>query len=674
MLIRQISLKNIRSYNDGAETTVEVPEGVVLFEGDIGSGKSTLLYAVEFALFGLGDLRGPHLLSEGKEEGHVTLTFVADGKVYSVHRTVRRRGDNVTQDDCYVSVDGTKERLSPGDLKERVVSILRFKEPTHPKAESLVYRFAVFTPQEQMKAILLQNSDERLQVIRHVLGTESYEVAAGNSELVFKKLREMAYGKQRESQDLDEKRAQLAARLRELAELDAKVPALEQKEASLLLESGRLESEARTYQGKKELARAAEDRVPILSDNVRSLETQISEGQRRAATLDERLSKRLLPAVEKFRGMKPPDGTAKELRKELDAEKESLGRLRWKLDELRGELARSVVLKPGEVCPTCGQVIKEGVTKPDHLAAEAAKLEEQTGPSESKVSALSSLAEYASDYEESARENAANLEEIDVLRQETSDIRGSVERLGAEVEVKRAELADSEVKAKEMAGVVSIINDLESRLAATNAKRDATSVELVAARTNRQRIAEERKDLSSEVERKATLMSEAKRLGGYQAWLSGFFAPTVKEVETQTLAYANARFSQHFQRFFASLVDDPELTVRVKEDFSPVFERQGFEQDFEALSGGERTSMSLAYRFALNSVVREDISLQMELVILDEPTEGFSKEQVYKMRGLLEELDSRQVILVSHERELESMADHIFRVEKTNGTSRVLGS
>ena len=39
------------------------------------------------------------------------------------------------------------------------------------------------------------------------------------------------------------------------------------------------------------------------------------------------------------------------------------------------------------------------------------------------------------------------------------------------------------------------------------------------------------------------------------------------------------------------------------------------------------------------------------------------------MRGLLEALGSKQVILVSHERELESMADHIFRVEKRSGTS-----
>ena len=113
------------------------------------------------------------------------------------------------------------------------------------------------------------------------------------------------------------------------------------------------------------------------------------------------------------------------------------------------------------------------------------------------------------------------------------------------------------------------------------------------------------------------------------------------------------------------------MLVRVKEDFSPVFEREGFEQDYEALSGGERTSMALAYRFALNAVIRDDLASQPELIVLDEPTDGFSREQVYRMRALLEELGSRQVILVSHEKELESMADHIFRVEKRSGSSSV---
>lgn len=42
------------------------------------------------------------------------------------------------------------------------------------------------------------------------------------------------------------------------------------------------------------------------------------------------------------------------------------------------------------------------------------------------------------------------------------------------------------------------------------------------------------------------------------------------------------------------------------------------------------------------------------------------------MREILDELQSPQVIVVSHEKELESFADQIFRIVKVNGESSVL--
>jgi len=56
---------------------------------------------------------------------------------------------------------------------------------------------------------------------------------------------------------------------------------------------------------------------------------------------------------------------------------------------------------------------------------------------------------------------------------------------------------------------------------------------------------------------------------------------------------------------------------------------------------------------------------------LDEPTDGFSKEQLFKIRDILNELNYPQIIIVSHERELESFADNLFRIEKINGVSEV---
>ena len=58
-------------------------------------------------------------------------------------------------------------------------------------------------------------------------------------------------------------------------------------------------------------------------------------------------------------------------------------------------------------------------------------------------------------------------------------------------------------------------------------------------------------------------------------------------------------------------------------------------------------------------------------LVLDEPTDGFSKEQLSRVGELLRDLDCEQVVLVSHERELESCADQVFEVVKDGTVSRI---
>jgi len=59
------------------------------------------------------------------------------------------------------------------------------------------------------------------------------------------------------------------------------------------------------------------------------------------------------------------------------------------------------------------------------------------------------------------------------------------------------------------------------------------------------------------------------------------------------------------------------------------------------------------------------------LLILDEPTDGFGEEQLFRLRQVLNELHSAQIIMVSHEHELETFADKIYRVTKDGNQSRI---
>ncbi|MGA8604722.1 MAG: SMC family ATPase [Thermoplasmata archaeon] len=168
---------------------------------------------------------------------------------------------------------------------------------------------------------------------------------------------------------------------------------------------------------------------------------------------------------------------------------------------------------------------------------------------------------------------------------------------------------------------------------------------------------------------RAELLTEARDMEEKAAWVGSAFRDAVLTMEQKLLTHAQALFERDFARYFASLIDDPGLVARTDPAFTPLVMIEGEWTPAEALSGGERTSLALAFRLALAQVVRAMGSLRLETILLDEPTDGFSPEQVIRMGELLDELALPQVILVSHESELAAIADRVVRVQKVDGRS-----
>ena len=83
------------------------------------------------------------------------------------------------------------------------------------------------------------------------------------------------------------------------------------------------------------------------------------------------------------------------------------------------------------------------------------------------------------------------------------------------------------------------------------------------------------------------------------------------------------------------------------------------------MSGGEKTSAALAYRLALNQVINNLSNINTkDFIILDEPTDGFSSEQLDRMRLVLDELNVKQLIVVSHDPKIESFVENVIRLNK----------
>jgi exonuclease SbcC len=676
MIVESLSLENIRSYRD-QEVSISLPLGTILFEGDIGSGKSTILYAIEFALFGLGEMAGTYLLSEGKTQGFVRLRFLSEGRSYEVHRGLRRRKNSVSQENCYIVQDGRKEVLSPSDLKSRIIDILRFNEPSSPRAESLVYRYAVFTPQEQMKEIILRSSDERLQILRRVFGVEDYKVAADNSELLRKGISSDVDWLEGRSSGLEERENELKIVLQETQRLEKEIPTLERAEGQASEKVEGLESQYREVQESRSKIQEVAGRVPELKRSVRRLEDLVDSERRRSQELSRKVEEKKRP-VEEFGERKPPSTAELSV---LESKIEEMEATRMKKSELKARLlqqseeTRSLIERG--ICPTCGQKIEPASfgEKEEHLANEIRSLQVELDEIEKNLAESKEILRVTREYEQEKKRVQEMVNDMQELKAELKASEGRMGEYLSELDQVRIRLAQAEDEASKLEGVSVRIRQLEEELSKAEKLRSEARDMLTKARTRLEERIQKKTELQTEVEEMKAARSEMERLKNHVIWLSDYFHPTVEQIERRIMTEMKFRFNQQFQRFFSALVEDPEIRVSVNEEFSPIFERQGYEQDYAALSGGERTSIALAYRLALNVIVQQEASIGAgDLLIMDEPTDGFSKEELTKMRDILRELKCKQVILVSHERELEGMADHIYRVVKVNGTSRIEGA
>ncbi|MEK6847616.1 MAG: SMC family ATPase, partial [Nanoarchaeota archaeon] len=157
-----------------------------------------------------------------------------------------------------------------------------------------------------------------------------------------------------------------------------------------------------------------------------------------------------------------------------------------------------------------------------------------------------------------------------------------------------------------------------------------------------------------------------------EEWISKIFISLVSFTERNVMMKLKSEFSSKFADWFSMLVSDI-FEVSLDDEFTPVINYQDYELDYSYLSGGERTAIALAYRLSLNQVVNSLLSKikTKDIVILDEPTDGFSEQQLDKMRDVLRQLEVKQLIIVSHEPKIEGFVENVIRFKKEQGVSRM---
>ena len=671
MILKSLKLHNIRSYKD---LEIEFPLGTTLFEGDIGSGKSTILLAIEFALFGLGSQKGASLLRIGEKSGSVTLKFEIDGKEYEIHRTLVRKRKSVSQGSGYIRTEEGRLDLSVSELKEKVLDILNFREPEDPRAQSVIYRYAIYTPQEEMKNILVAKAEHRLQTLRRAFGIEDYKIASENATILRNKIKERINRIAGEIQDLDEKREELNKKLEKINGDKEKLEKLKGTEKELKDKIDSYQKELDDLRAEREEIRTIEAQIPHFKRTIEENGKRISQLETESEGLIKERDE-ISPKIEELRKIKKPtEKTVQELRDELKKLREEHGKILSVKSIIEAKIKEYVSIQQNGICPTCDREAdpKEFEVKVKAKRKEMEEAENRLRECQSQIDETDDLIQKLQDYESNKKDLERFEKRFSEVEKRIGDIQNEIQKLSDEINEAKKNLDEANNKIKNLERVSSRIKELEGLIGKTRDELKDVRDNISSLNTEITLLSDRVQELEEEIKRKEEQKKVKDMLDEYRIWIEDYFIPTLSNIERHVMININNEFNELFQRWFGMLLEDPTKEARIDEDFTPIVEQDGYEQDVAYLSGGERSSIALAYRLALNSIVQKvSTGMRSNLLILDEPTDGFSKEQIFKMRDILDQLNCPQVIIVSHESELESFADKIFRIKKSGGVSEV---
>ncbi|RJQ17047.1 hypothetical protein C4573_03245 [Candidatus Woesearchaeota archaeon] len=682
MLIHALTLEHIRSY---IQETVQFPLNATLLLGDIGSGKTTILLAIEFAIFGTRrtELSADSLLRHGTNQGSVELTFSLGANNITIKRFLKRQKKGIAQESGYIVINDVKTEGTALELKSKILSLLGYPDELLTKSKSLMYRYTVYTPQEEMKSILFENSDERLNTLRIIFNIDKYKRIKENSQIFLKEIKTKRKVMEARIEDLELLKKNMQEKKQELAVLQEQIASQKPmlvhyqkklKEKEQLKET--LEKQIQGYAALKQQIIVAETKIKHHEQQQQKNSIALKQLLEELENLEEKL-KQKLPDINHVEARQKNEL----LLKQLEAQKEEVHSTLIHLKTL-SQQAEQIIKKISvlDTCPLCMQTVSE-----EHKHSITAQQQDIiTNQKKILLDAEAQLRTLAVQVDEQKRKKELiiklefKLKEKEYLQKQVEEKTKTVALLEKESQQlsgenmllkKHIEEIKLLIKEEQQEELKKLLQEIE------NIRQEQKKFEIALASLEKELRMKEMTvaELQRSLEEKEKQKEKLQRLQEWQHWIETFFAPLIDTMEKHVFVKIHGEFSDTFKEWFGMMMEEA-LSVRLDENFTPIIEQNGYETTVENLSGGEKTAVALAYRLSLNRVINDYVSTiqTKDLIILDEPTDGFSSEQLDKMRDILQKLNTQQTIIVSHEPKMESYVQHIIRVMKTEHVSRVL--
>ncbi len=699
MIVESVKIKNIRSIRN---LEVEFPSTTMLFFGDIGSGKSSVLKAIEFGLFGTltaANLSGDSLLRRGENRGSIELTFSVNGKKYTIKRGLERtrskkkgeEKEGVSQiSGSIIEYSGdeiAETSYAPTDLRRNILNILNYSIPRYENAHKIpLFRYTVYTPQEQVKEILQADPDERFEILKEVFGIEKYETARKNVEVINKFLNDKIKENEIRLKDIGDPESLISEKKKEIGHQIAKIQSLERiiTEKDKEIENNenkveKIQSELNQYSKKivdiNNYQKIIDESVLSTDKNKKSLDSLTNE------ILNLKIEIKDLPEIKL-----ESDLTEQQLEKQIKEKR----KIQLKKEKKKAILEKKIdnidkLLKEGR-CSLCGQEIHEKDRFDSELKDTIDSIEQISNKNKeltSEISTLETNLKNLRDYvlNQTKIESLNNL--IEEKKKREIELKDLINQLKDKIDtnqnqistiLKKYDIKDLEKFKEFESKIKSELGNQKNNVKKLQVEKSELVKELSAEQTNLKFVEKELNELKQSLKKKKVFEESLEYIKDLKNWITEEFPILIKDIEREIISASARQFNEYFKEWFRILVEEENIEVEIRvNDFEPIVIVNGYDSPFRDLSGGEKSALSLAYRLALNKIINERYQevKTKDLLILDEPTDGFSQDQINKMQEILEKLNTAQMIIISHERNLDSFVTDIFNFTKENHITKV---
>jgi len=688
MILESIKIGNIRSIK---KMDLTFPQTTMLFYGDIGSGKSSVLKAIEFALFGTlksADLSGDSILRRGENKASVELTFLLDKDRYVIKRGLsKNKSGNVSQTKGSLTINESETSYAPTDLRRKILETLNYSVTRYERAQKIdLFRYTVYTPQESVKEILEADPDKRFEILKDVFGIEKYEVALRNIKIIIDFLRD------------DIKETEI--RISQFEGIEDMIPVKENELRVQVSKISSMEKESELKQNELNLVQKDYDVIKSKKEDISKKIIELDNKEtifKEYAKLKEQHAKDLKTAKD---NIKTNEEEAKkivlaELSMDLteDQIREQISEVRKQISEKEKKKAvieqkiKNVdkLLEEGK-CSLCGQEIheekrfkgelKDAIEDVDSLSKEIDTFSKDVDRLEVNLKDLQEFTSNKSKIElyEKLVEASKKLEKDS--QKKLDEIIKKIDKLQNEIEgtLKTFKIADITELKKLESDIRENLDSFEEKIEILKSEKNAIEIDLSAERKTQEYLKKEVNELIAGLEEKKKLKEKLEYSTEIRNWVKEQFPVLLRDIERQILISSARDFNTFFKEWFNILVESGNIEVEIRpDDFQPIINVNGYDSPFRDLSGGEKSAISLAYRLGLTKIINEryqDVKTK-DLLILDEPTDGFSQQQVNRMQEIFNSLNTSQMIIISHERALDSFVTDIYTFKKSNHLTKV---